>query len=747
MTWLTATYAIVAASIAVPALVILYFLKLRRRDMEVSTTLLWKKAIQDLQANAPFQKLRRNILLILQLLVLAAAISAIGQPQFKGEATAGRRHIILIDRSASMSASDGDSESTRGVTRLEAAKRAAGDLVDSLREPGLFAKDSADQAMVIAFDTTAEVRQQFTTDKAALKAALDAISPTDAPTLVGEAMRLAKAYAPRRILEGKEVEGLEQGEPAEIHLFSDGRLPDAAENKPGTNDVVVYHRTGEPTAGNIAIRDLRSERQYDQPSRLSVYVGLQSTMRQERRVDVELRIDGVVAGIRPVTVDGAKLANEPLPGAEPREAPQGGSTDDESKAQKGPRLTPGTGGVVFELERAEAGVVEVRLLGLDPTPGAKFSPTDDILSTDNRSWLVVPPAKRLAVAIVTRGNLFISAALGGLPLSKRDTFSPEDYEKAIKDGKAAEYDVVVLDGWLPPAGPAGGLPPGRYVVLDEVPTNAGVIDKGKGEQGYFVDWTRSHPVMRGLNLDGVNIAAPRRLEIVQRSSDSAEPLAKGSDSKGDGKSATEPNKANAGYGAAVSLASTPEGPAILEMSGADWRAVVVSFNVAASDWPFQASFVVFMATAVDYIGGGRSAAAQQTVQPGGVISSRLPGAVEDAQVRLPDGKVESLVVAGDGRVVYGPIRTGGVYEVSWKGPGGFADQSRDGRAIRPFAAGLLDGAESDIAAAEQLELSDRRVGGSAARSRTLTKLWPWLLLAALAVVMLEWFVYNRKVHV
>src|SRR5436190_19137278 len=98
MTWLTPTLAIIAGSIAVPTLIILYFLKLRRRDLEVSTTLLWKKAIQDLQANAPFQKLRRNILLILPLIVLAAALCAVGQPQMKGLSTIGERHIILIDR-------------------------------------------------------------------------------------------------------------------------------------------------------------------------------------------------------------------------------------------------------------------------------------------------------------------------------------------------------------------------------------------------------------------------------------------------------------------------------------------------------------------------------------------------------------------------------------------------------------------------------------------------------------------------
>jgi hypothetical protein len=72
--------AFAAAAIAIPALLVLYFLKLRRREMPVSSTFLWKKAIQDLQVNSPFQRLRRNLLLLLQLLLLALLLLSLARP-------------------------------------------------------------------------------------------------------------------------------------------------------------------------------------------------------------------------------------------------------------------------------------------------------------------------------------------------------------------------------------------------------------------------------------------------------------------------------------------------------------------------------------------------------------------------------------------------------------------------------------------------------------------------------------------
>src|SRR5438477_13149586 len=105
--------AALAAAIVIPSLLILYFLKLRRREMPVSSTFLWKKAVQDLQVNAPFQRLRRNLLLFLQMLLLVMLLLALSRPVSNFTPGAGKLSVILIDRSASMSAADEANGKTR----------------------------------------------------------------------------------------------------------------------------------------------------------------------------------------------------------------------------------------------------------------------------------------------------------------------------------------------------------------------------------------------------------------------------------------------------------------------------------------------------------------------------------------------------------------------------------------------------------------------------------------------------------
>ena len=57
-----------------PAIVALYFLKLKRQPLEVPSTYLWKKSIEDLHVNSLWQRLRQNLLLFLQLLLVALAM-------------------------------------------------------------------------------------------------------------------------------------------------------------------------------------------------------------------------------------------------------------------------------------------------------------------------------------------------------------------------------------------------------------------------------------------------------------------------------------------------------------------------------------------------------------------------------------------------------------------------------------------------------------------------------------------------
>ncbi|MEO1007909.1 MAG: VWA domain-containing protein [Planctomycetota bacterium] len=703
MTWLTPALAGIAAAIAIPSLLLLYFLKLRRRDVEISSTLLWKKAVQDLQANAPFQKLRRNILLLLQLLALAAVLIALAQPQFEGERATRGRHAIIIDRGASMRTLDGiDGDGLPGVTRLEEAKRRAIELVESLREPGILSgfggDSSADEAMVVAFDNTAEVVQPFTSDRSLLRAAIESIEPSDARSLIDEPLRLVRAQAPRRTRVDERDGGIVELPPdsvGTIHVYSDGGVEGGGEVDLHPEDVIEYVAIGDEDAGNVGITAIDAKRQLRTPEEVSILVGLQSTAMAERTVAVELLIDGVSAAARSVT----------LPPAEMR------STSDEfGRAQE--RLSPATGGLEFRIERARGATIEARI-----ADGSGLAP--DAFDRDDRAWVVLPGAKRLRLALVTRGNLFLREGLGALPVERVEVFTPEGFA-GIRD-PFARFDAVVLDGWLPepPEAAPFGLPQGGWLVFDAVPAGPeGLTDLGATGPTEIVDWFRDHPTLRGLTLSGVSIFEGRPVELPEG-------------------------------GAGTVIASTSEGPAIVALDSARTRVVCVPWSVAESTWGLDPSFIVFLGQAVRYVAEGGPGDALRASRPGDTRIEVLPRGVESAQLVKPDGERLAIPVDPTGRAVVGSLADAGLYALRWDGPPGPADESVDGDARRRFAVSLLDGGESNIRTAATLtiranEIEGATAGGAAARAPK--PVWPWLLVGALAILMVEWYVYNRKVQ-
>jgi Ca-activated chloride channel homolog len=206
-----------AFAATIPVVVLFYLLKRKRVVRLVSSTLLWQKFLSDTQANAPFQKLRHNWLLVLQILLLLLAILALARPYFAGDAKDGALLVVILDGSASMQSTD------ESPNRFEKARTEALALVNGM-------KDHDQMVLLVAAGQT-EVKQSPTSEKTSLRRALGEVAPADSPTRLVEALKLAETLIKNRAN-------------SEIHLFSDGAVRDLSEFE--NRDLpVVYHRVGQ----------------------------------------------------------------------------------------------------------------------------------------------------------------------------------------------------------------------------------------------------------------------------------------------------------------------------------------------------------------------------------------------------------------------------------------------------------------------------------------------------------------------
>src|SRR5260370_19063129 len=154
-----------AFAAAIPVVVLFYLLKRKRVVKLVSSTLLWQKFLSETQASAPFQKLRKNWLLILQLILLILAVLALTRPFFAARTKPAQLRVVILDASASMQATD-ESPSPFDKPRSEALK-----WVDSLA--------GNDQMVILQAGATTETKQHTTSEKAALRLALQACACSD----------------------------------------------------------------------------------------------------------------------------------------------------------------------------------------------------------------------------------------------------------------------------------------------------------------------------------------------------------------------------------------------------------------------------------------------------------------------------------------------------------------------------------------------------------------------------------------
>ena len=161
------------------AIILLYLLKMRRKDVRVPAVFLWPKLTADVRANAPIQKLRITLLLILQLLTVLLLVFGLANPLLRERGLRGKTTVLILDASASMGATDVH------PTRFEDARQHIEAVISSL--------GTSDRCALIEAGNDTRAIFPLTADKARMRAALSRLHATDSPNNMGEALRLAAA--------------------------------------------------------------------------------------------------------------------------------------------------------------------------------------------------------------------------------------------------------------------------------------------------------------------------------------------------------------------------------------------------------------------------------------------------------------------------------------------------------------------------------------------------------------------------
>lgn len=461
MNFLSPTAALVAAAITMPLLMLLYFLKLRRRYMRVASTLLWERAYEDLEVNTPFQRLRYSPLLLLQLFLLAALLMAMARPVTEGDGGRDRRMILLVDRSASMNANIAD-----GVTRLDAAKEQAQDMIRRLGRGSL---DS--EVMVISFGRSPSVVTSFTHDRRTLIDSIRTISPTDEQADLAAALQLAAGFAGH---------GEDPGEQdADVILFSDGVVgqPDqtvgfrlASGRFRFVNVLDELETAFAPTNGarNVGITSFSARRDIDDPTRVVVFARLINTADELLEPVVTLRAGGEIAQVRRVELPPVEAATA--------------ETD---------RPRVGEQSISFTIDLPDGGVLTLEHNMADALPG------------DDTARLVMPPPASPRIALVHPGDgpgMFVEDLLREFEPEVLRPMAEDEFDALEqRDLDAGElYHLAVFDRVSPARLP--GIP---TITFGGVPSGINAQPQADERGRRILSWDRQHPVMRHVTLDRV----------------------------------------------------------------------------------------------------------------------------------------------------------------------------------------------------------------------------------------------------
>jgi hypothetical protein len=162
---LTPLQAALLAALTTGTIIALYFLKLRHRRVVVSSSLLWRRVLDERQSHSLWEKLRRIISILITVTIALLIALALARPEIESLTGKNERIVIVLDTSPTMNALTQD-----GKTRWQHAMEKATGLLDSGGPTTEFR----------IIDTSGVTASAFTTDRNEARRLIEQMTPKTA---------------------------------------------------------------------------------------------------------------------------------------------------------------------------------------------------------------------------------------------------------------------------------------------------------------------------------------------------------------------------------------------------------------------------------------------------------------------------------------------------------------------------------------------------------------------------------------
>ena len=166
--------------LTIPPVIMLYILKRKYKEEVISSSLLWKEVYKNTRANAPWEKFKKNIMLLLQIIIILSVILALMSPFITMGGKSYKNIIMVIDNTASMNTIYDDSNS-----RLEQGKTLAKEYLNSTKE--------GTNTYIISYDGTSNLLLNGDFNKSNASSIIDKISTSYGSGDISDVVSFVKA--------------------------------------------------------------------------------------------------------------------------------------------------------------------------------------------------------------------------------------------------------------------------------------------------------------------------------------------------------------------------------------------------------------------------------------------------------------------------------------------------------------------------------------------------------------------------